>query len=491
MEYEDLTRLARWVIPGWVTIALLSTFVAIDVSFSPPNGCLDRYLKAIKLLTIQDILVVTALFAALSVPFGFVIYQLYFYMRWNSPFSRDGSGLVFNSPGRMKESLYILADLDKDKITTRHKNQKHSNNKTWRNKWVGDILFSLNHKFRWQYIELLFFDVLFQSREGESWIKRYRYRQEILHTLGATSVATIVAFLVYIIAKIAVANDNAHGAGYLLFSLVVYFVIIWTLNRENVVFRDMYATGTLSNKDERESNRINLCEVFDMRICQDNVDDQDNSQTRESNLPIKIVMKKIIKSVTCIECPCFVTDEFHHGHETDSSTSQKCNFPTSFIRIGPFFVFYPTYMIITWAIVIFAFGSGVFVKDASPTLRWLILIIFSIPLLLWIAIHRKYKPSIVPNVIWFISIISASIFIIYNKTCYSYLLGTRFMFNTFSPFGPVLQEIFTDNGFLLNMIIFSAISAILSSNRSTARLEVISLVRYTLNKFLMEQEEAW
>ncbi len=499
MENEDLTRLARWVIPGWVAIALLIVFFAIDYEFSP-NGrnvfkCL--YGNSIRTLSIQDTLSIIALLAALSVPLGFIIYQMYYYLRWNSPFSRYGSTPFlsrygstpfFNSPGRMRESNFVLVDFPD--VSALYSNSLDMDE--WRKEWVEHILFAINHKFRWQYIELLFYDIIFGLSNGRQWLHRYRYRQEILHTLGAASVSVVISFFVYLLAKMSTEclKLPAKGVGYVLASLVVYFVIHWIMNEENETFRDLYEAKA------NESKRALQDKLRDV-ICND-------GQFRGG------FIRKIWGKL-CIRC------DFENT-KPGSIEISKCVF-TEFIKIGRFIVPHPTYMATMAMLVIFVMSSSIFidrqflVHDTGYAI--LFIFIISIPLLLWISVYSDYKPTIVPNFVWFATIIAMSAIILYVR--YHQHEHSNFLpwLNIFSSIGlqrsgvnsiagivpilgfvrkifgfthsVVIEEVFKDNGFIINLLVFILVASILSINRSTARLEVISLVRYILDLNLLKK----
>ena len=196
MRDQDLTRLARWVIPGWLSIFLILLYSFVDVAMAPSKQNVRPFFEHLLLLKEQTLDVSTAaalaaIFLALSIPLGFLLYQVYFYFRWNSPFSAHGDNPLFNSPGRFRDSQYLESVIECDK------------------KWTNNILYKISHKYKWRYIELLFCDTI--KDENSIWFQRYRYLQEILHTLGAASVAVIFAFSVYIIFKMYTVNNLSPG----------------------------------------------------------------------------------------------------------------------------------------------------------------------------------------------------------------------------------------------------------------------------------------
>ena len=488
-ERINFARFARWAIPGWVTIALLLVFLVIDYKFAP-NGrniikCVygNRFIS----LNIQDALSVIVLLVVLSIPLGFIIYQIYYYFRWNSPFSRDGSNPFFNSPGRLRETNFVLVDFP-------DKSALYSNSlgaDEWRKEWIKHILFAINHKFRWRYIELLFYDTIFSMNNGRQWLYRYRYRQEILHTLGTVSVSVAISFFVYLLAKMSTEclKLPAKGVGYVLASLVVYFVIHWIMDKENETFRDLYETRADKSKDVLRGK------IGDI-ICK-------YGQLRKGFI-------RNILSRPCIECDI-------ESINPRSVDTPKCIF-TEFVKIWRFIIPHPTYMVVMAMLSIFVMSSSIFigyeflVHDVVYVISFMFII--SIPILLWISVYSDYRPTIVPNMVWFALIIETSAIILYVRY---YQHGYLKLFpgsSTFSNIGVqdsgvnsiswnmyitrilgiteniLVEEVLKDNGFIINLLVFIFLAYILSMNRNSARLELLSLIRYTLDRSILKRGSA-
>lgn len=191
---NDLSKLARWLVPGWVTLLTFFIFVATDIKFTP-NEAIRLYpsithfvASLLKMGETGAIILV----AAAGVPIGFLIYQAYFFIRWNSPFSAGGF-LFQNSKGR-------ISDLDVSRRDLTDLELFNGNN--WRNHYREDPLYGSDHTYQWNYFEALCLEA-FQKIDskfpGLSLYSRHRYLHEVLHTLGASIFATFVGFGGYLL----------------------------------------------------------------------------------------------------------------------------------------------------------------------------------------------------------------------------------------------------------------------------------------------------
>jgi len=186
---NDLSKLARWLVPGWVTLLTFFIFVATDIKFTPNES--NRLYPSIthfatSLLQLGDTVAII-LVAAAGVPIGFLIYQAYFFIRWNSPFSAGGF-LFQSSKGRFSDLDVSKRDLTDPELFSGN---------GWRNHYREDPLYGSDHTYQWNYFEALCLEA-FQKIDskfpGLSLYSRHRYLHEVLHTLGASIFATIVGF---------------------------------------------------------------------------------------------------------------------------------------------------------------------------------------------------------------------------------------------------------------------------------------------------------
>ncbi|RMH31206.1 MAG: hypothetical protein D6690_16995 [Nitrospirae bacterium] len=268
MGNEDLTKLARWVVPGWVALLSFCVFVIIDVavSSSTPGPYIFPSLSAlITNLTAMDKVIgvlATILIAASGVPIGFMIYQVYFFLRWNSPYSRDG--LLALIPGRMRDIDLALLDLTADDITLKEK---------WRQRWVEHPLFRTDHRFKWRYVELLFTEgTQYLDRAGASvgLYARHRYLHEIVHTLGASIGAVYFGFAGYMI--LVYDKKEVYLPAYAAITTLCIGILVYLMDRENRYREEQLINLFQENREteeqtkNQENQRLPLAVVFPKRF---------------------------------------------------------------------------------------------------------------------------------------------------------------------------------------------------------------------------------
>ena len=222
---SDLTKLARWIVPGWISILAFLTFVACDIIATYPeqNEVIETLNTFMGTVEAQGALVAGLFIAAAGVPLGFLIYQIYFFFRWNSPFSRHGLLDPLIS-GRMG---------DLDRLSAGIKSLAMNNGGQWRKEWVTSSLFEKDHGFRWRYIELLFTEAaqwLDKKSDGATLYARHRYLHEIVHTLGAATAAVYLGFLAYVAVRLM--SERRVSAEQLIVSLLVVVILLALLGRE-------------------------------------------------------------------------------------------------------------------------------------------------------------------------------------------------------------------------------------------------------------------
>jgi len=198
MNEAEQFRLTRWGIPGWTAILSAFAFALIDIALASPNSSNPLYssiLDLFKSATAMSAAVAALLAAAAGVPLGFCIYQAYFWLRWNSPVSRDG----FLPPlvvGREDDLNRTMRDLTQDQITLAD---------PWRERWVNHPLFRMDHGWRWRYIENLFTEAaqhIDSNLSGLSVFARHRSLLDLMHTLGASLAGIYLGYLAYLLAKV-------------------------------------------------------------------------------------------------------------------------------------------------------------------------------------------------------------------------------------------------------------------------------------------------
>lgn len=226
MKESDLTKLTRWIVPGWIAIISFYGLVLVDMLFTLPGQPMlfpdiTQFLNQYSDLTG---LLITIIVGATGVPIGFIIYQIYFFLRWNSPFSRDGLIPPMLS-GRMQDLERTMAGLELSDLTGESE---------WKEKWTTDPLFQRDHGIRWRFIENSFNEaaqILDSTYSAVSIYAKHRYLHEITHTLGASIIAVYLGYVGYFALKIS--TEKLSLPIYLLVLFVFGGFLFYLLNRED------------------------------------------------------------------------------------------------------------------------------------------------------------------------------------------------------------------------------------------------------------------
>ena len=243
MKDRELGRLTltRWVIPGWVAILAFLFFIAIDVvtSQSQPH---EQHLFSnlgdlVQSLSDENALLLAFLTAGAGVPIGFLIYQSYYFLRWNSPFSY--TGLLSIISGRKWGHDVLTHELE-DLLSL---------GTEWRQKILDNPLYQFDHRYQGGYLDLLFLEicqVLDSEFSGLSIYSRLRYLREILHTLGASIGGVFIGLIGYIAVKYL--KENIHLPSYLMAGLAICGGFFLLLHFEQQWYKKMLLEK-ISSKD--------------------------------------------------------------------------------------------------------------------------------------------------------------------------------------------------------------------------------------------------
>jgi hypothetical protein len=230
---NEQSRFIRWGIPGWMMFLAFISYSIIDILLSPEsekNG-LGIFLKKITGNITSNApasAVVVLLVAAAGIPLGFFIYQLYFYVRWNSPFSRDGLLPPF-IVGRWDDLNRTLTGVKTENII---------GDDAWRLDWTKNPLYEIDHGWKWRYIENYFIQIVqtLDSRQNELGLfTRYRYLMDLLHTLGAGLFGIYLGYLGYLFAK--VKADSISLTILILVTVITLAPLIRILEKEDSIKR--------------------------------------------------------------------------------------------------------------------------------------------------------------------------------------------------------------------------------------------------------------
>jgi len=193
-QHTDLTKLARWVIPGWVAAFSFFLFVAIDTfTCTGDVACAFQDVSEFtsKIATIDPVL--AALLVTTGVPAGLLIYQFYYYWRWSSPTARRGFTSL--APGIMTDLHQSLRNMD-----TPAAKAVLARGEPWRLRLLAHPLYDTEHGFKSRYIDFLFTELVSETNDT-LFYQRHRYLHEITHVLGGALTAVTVGFLGYTIFK--------------------------------------------------------------------------------------------------------------------------------------------------------------------------------------------------------------------------------------------------------------------------------------------------
>jgi len=178
----------RWGIPGWTFVLGFLIFALIDY-FAANNPTIYTIINSA--LAEQEIwrtIVVALLIAAAGIPIGFLNYQIYFYLRWNSPVSKSGL-LPPLIVGRKDELELMLRDLkDKDlEFDT-----------PWRDHLLSS---STDYRGSWHYISQLLSEAFSSLDSSHTIADKHHYLLTMLHSLGASHVGFSLGFMFYLLTK--------------------------------------------------------------------------------------------------------------------------------------------------------------------------------------------------------------------------------------------------------------------------------------------------
>ncbi len=243
-EQFSFARIVRWAIPGWVAVLAFAAFVSLDILGAGANETeLSRsVVRSFKTLETEQVvpgLVTLLLIAAAGVPLGFVIYQVYFFLKWNSPFSRKGLLPPF-IVGGIDDLDRMLGDIDPKELIL--------NKDPWREKWISHPMFKIDHSFRWRYVDLVFTQAA-QAIDTKwpalSLYSRYRYVYELMHLLGVSLVGVYLGFLSYLIYKVRV--ESRWHLAHVVFVVTILAVFLWLMSLEDSAKRERQASASPSN----------------------------------------------------------------------------------------------------------------------------------------------------------------------------------------------------------------------------------------------------
>lgn len=215
---SDRFETLRWGIPGWTLVIGFLVFVLFDY-FSFNDDRMYRLINAaLASAGIWQALLAGLLIAGAGIPLGFVIYQIYFYLRWNSPFSKDG----FLPPlivGREAELKDTVRDLDVDKLSL---------GIDWRKELYRG---GSDHRGSWYYLSQLFSEAFAVVDTSGVVIKQHFYLLNMLHSLGASHLGLSFGYGLYLVSKWKLSQAELWWS---LIAVVIMLGTVALLSREDL-----------------------------------------------------------------------------------------------------------------------------------------------------------------------------------------------------------------------------------------------------------------
>lgn len=178
----------RWGIPGWILFISFLLFSLIDYFAANDSTIYTIINSALAGQELWRMIIATLLVAASGIPIGFLSYQIYFYLRWNSPVSKAGL-LPPLIVGREVELTLMLRDLEDEDLVL---------GASWRNRLLSS---ATDHRGSWHYISQLLTEAFSSADSSHNIADKYRYLLTTLHSLGASHVSFFLGFMFYLLAK--------------------------------------------------------------------------------------------------------------------------------------------------------------------------------------------------------------------------------------------------------------------------------------------------
>jgi len=163
-------------------------FILIDYASANDNRMYLAINDAFKSEGIWTLILAGFLIAGAGIPLGFLIYQIYFYLRWVSPVSKNGLFPPFLH-GRMMEMKDSLRNIDINKLALK---------KEWRKVIIDE---TKDHRSIWHYLSPFLHEALLEVDRDDTLHKHLNYLKETLHSLGASHLGFSFGFFTYLIMK--------------------------------------------------------------------------------------------------------------------------------------------------------------------------------------------------------------------------------------------------------------------------------------------------
>jgi hypothetical protein len=213
---KNLEASLRWGIPGWTVFISFFIFLVSDY-LSANDDTMYQFLNTTFSEDMWQLVLAAVLIAGAGVPLGFVLYQVYFYIRWNSPVSKDGM-LPPLIVGREMELGDTVCDLEDEDICM---------GVDWRRRVLST---PYDHRGKWHYLSPLLAEACLALDPEGALSERHSALFNRLHSLGASLLGLAVGFGGYLLAKWRL---NQAQLWWVVAALVITFVTVLFVSLED------------------------------------------------------------------------------------------------------------------------------------------------------------------------------------------------------------------------------------------------------------------
>ena len=190
-------QIIRWAIPGWLTIMFFISFVVITLLV---NSEWDQ-LTFVETSFLSHFIGVFIPIGIIAIPFGFVIFQLYYWMYWHAPVPSFAQRFIFSND-RARD---ILGDVEDHPVIKRKFHREivkgadvaYERGKPFRSSKIMD-----NYRENWSLLESIWYYCLNKSKYEN--VKNYlevrvQCLSDIYHSLGASMVSLVGAYTLFLV----------------------------------------------------------------------------------------------------------------------------------------------------------------------------------------------------------------------------------------------------------------------------------------------------
>ncbi len=182
---NDNSAFHKWGIPGWALVASFTVFILFD-AFSANNNEMFDFLSGIfSKDSIWQAILFGILVTGSGIPIGYIIWQIYFYIRWNSPVSGPGIWPPYLE-GRDAEFRKGIKGINFPSVPIAPLLKLDLKEYKSIGKFVATIIYDVIH------------DV---SPDPEPALRRHSYLLNTFHSLGASFLGVSVGYGFYILLK--------------------------------------------------------------------------------------------------------------------------------------------------------------------------------------------------------------------------------------------------------------------------------------------------